>query len=167
MGQQFDRIDKGSAFLCKVFVLIASIMMTALMLIVCVDLALRYFLNAPLVWATEVTEILLLYITFLGASQVFRDNGHVVIDVFIVMGSETHKKILTIFSTALVGIVSGFLIYYGFLTTHSLYIRGIFNPTILETPIALIVIIIPIGCIPLLLEVLVKGRKALNRKRKE
>jgi C4-dicarboxylate transporter, DctQ subunit len=167
MEERFGWMEKGSAFLCKVFVLIACLMMAALMIIVCVDLALRYFLNSPLVWATEVTEILLLYITFLGAAQVFKDNSHVVIDIFLVMGSERRRRILGIFSTALVGLVSGILVYYGFLTTYNHYVRGVFNPTILETPIALIIMIIPIGCIPLLLEVLVKGRKTLLQERQK
>jgi C4-dicarboxylate transporter, DctQ subunit len=166
-GKRFIWIEKGSAALCKAFVLIASLMMAALMLIVCADLGLRYFYNAPMIWATEVTEILLLYITFLGAAQVFRDNSHVVIDIFLNIGSERRKRILSFFSTVLVGIVSVILIYYGFITTYNHYVRGVFNPTILETPIALIIIIIPVGCIPLFLEVLVKGRKAFLKKIEE
>jgi hypothetical protein len=41
--------------------------------------------------------------------------------------------------------------------------RGVFNPTIIETPIALITLIIPIGCIPLFLEALLKLRRTLSR----
>jgi hypothetical protein len=47
--------------------------------------------------------------------------------------------------------------------TYDHYKRGVFNPTIIETPIALIIAIIPIGSIPLLLEVLVKGWKLLRK----
>lgn len=147
----------------KVFVFLASLMMSALVVIVCVDLTLRYFLNAPLLWGTEVTEILLLYITFLGAAWVFKEDSHVVIDVFTGKATGNRKKILTLFSYLLIGIVSIVLIYYGFFTTFDHYKRGVFNPTIIETPIALIIIIIPIGSIPLLLEVLVKGWKVLKK----
>ena len=44
----------------KILVFIASLMMAGLMVIVCIDLTLRYFFNSPLLWGTEVTEILLL-----------------------------------------------------------------------------------------------------------
>ncbi len=137
-------------------------MMAALMVIVCVDLTLRYFFNAPLLWGTEVTEILLLYITFLGAAWVFKEDSHVVIDVFIGKTTGNRRKMLTLFSYLLIGVVSAVLIYYGFFTTYDHYQRGVFNPTIIETPMALIIAIIPIGCIPLLLEVLVKGWKLLR-----
>ena len=147
----------------KIFVFFASLMMAALVIIVCVDLTLRYFFNAPLLWGTEVTEILLLYITFLGAAWVFKEDAHVVIDVFTGKATGNRRKILTLFSYLLIGIVSVVLIYYGFFTTFDHYRRGVFNPTIIETPIALIIVIIPIGSIPLFLEVLVKGWKVLRR----
>ena len=76
----FHWLDKVSSGTNKVFIFIASLMMAGLMIIVCVDLTLRYVFNSPLIWGTEVTEILLLYITLLGAAQVFREDSHVVID---------------------------------------------------------------------------------------
>jgi TRAP-type C4-dicarboxylate transport system permease small subunit len=110
-------------------------------------------------WGTEVTEILLLYITFFGMAWVFRENGHVVIDVFTSQISGRNKKILNGISYFLVGIVSVVLIYYGFYTAFDHFKRGVFNPTVIETPIALIIIVIPIGSLPLFLEVLLKIRK--------
>jgi len=148
----------------KVFVFFACLMMAALVIIVCLDLTLRYFFNAPLLWGTEVTEIFLLYITFLGAAWVFKEDSHVVIDVFIGKATGRKKKGLTLFSYLLTGIVSLVLIYYGFVTTYDHYNRGVFNPTIIETPIAIIIAIIPIGSIPLFLEVVVKGWKLLSTK---
>jgi len=158
----FHWLDKVSAGTNKVFIFVASLMMAGLMIIVCVDLTLRYAFNSPLIWGTEVTEILLLYITFLGAAQVFRESAHVVIDIFLVFGSARRRKILGLISCTLVGIVAALLIYYGFSATYNHYVRGVFNPTIIETPIALIILIIPVGCVPLFLEVLLKLRKLVR-----
>jgi TRAP-type C4-dicarboxylate transport system permease small subunit len=162
MDRFFECIEKIVSVICKVFLFIASLMMAALVVIVCIDLALRYFLNAPLLWGTEVTEILLLYITFLGAAWVLKEDGHVVVDVLIGQSRGRTKKILMAFSYFFIIIVSGILVYYGFQATYDHYRRGVFNPTILETPIALIIVVIPIGSIPLFLEVLVKGWKLLR-----
>ena len=159
----FESLEKAVIGMNKVFVFLASLMMAALVLIVCVDLTLRYFFNSPLLWGTEVTEVFLLYITFLGTAWVFKEDSHVVIDVFIGKATGNRKKILTLFSYLLIGVVSAVLIYYGFLTTYDHYRRGVFNPTIIETPIAWIIVIIPIGSIPLFLEVLVKGWKLLKQ----
>lgn len=159
----FKTLEKMISAICKAFVFVASLMMTGLVVIVCIDLTLRYFFNAPLLWGTEVTEILLLYITFLGTAWVFKEDGHVVVDVFVSHIRARRKKVLMFFAYSLVALVSLVLIYYGFFTTYDHYRRGVFNPTILETPIALIIIIIPIGCTPLFLEVLVKGWKLLKQ----
>jgi len=159
----FEGIEKGVVGLNKVLVFIASVMMAGLVIVVCIDLALRYFFNSPLLWGTEVTEILLLYITFLGMAWVFREDGHVVIDVFTSKAVGRKKKILDGSSYFLVGIVSTVLIYYGFYTTYDHYVRGVYNPSIIETPISLIIIVIPVGSVPLFLEVLVKGWKLLKK----
>ncbi|MEW6376956.1 MAG: TRAP transporter small permease subunit, partial [Thermodesulfobacteriota bacterium] len=136
----FGSIEKVVVSFNKVLVFLASIMMAGLVVIVCVDLTLRYFFKSPLLWGTEVTEILLLYITFLGMAWVFKEDGHVVIDVFTSKVSGRKKKTLMGVSYFLVGIISAVLIYYGFYTTYDHFIRGVFNPTIIETPIALIII---------------------------
>jgi len=147
----------------KVLVFTASLMMAGLMIIVCVDLTLRYFFNSPLLWGTEVTEILLLYITFLGMAWVFREDGHVVIDVFTSQIAGKKKKILNGVSYFLVGIVAAVLVYYGFYTVYDHFRRGVFNPTVIETPIWLIIVVIPVGSVPLFLEVLIKVWKLLKQ----
>ena len=147
----------------KVLVFTASLMMAGLMIIVCVDLTLRYFFNSPLLWGTEVTEILLLYITFLGMAWVFREDGHVVIDVFTSQVAGKKKKILNGVSYFLVGIVAAVLVYYGFYTVYDHFRRGVFNPTVIETPIWLIIVVIPVGSVPLFLEVLIKVWKLLGK----
>ncbi len=164
MERFFRSLDRAVIGINKVFVFLASVMMAGLVVVVCIDLALRYFFNAPLLWGTEVTEILLLYITFLGMAWVFREDGHVVIDVFTSKAAGRKKTALTGVSYLLIGIVAAVLIYYGFSTTWDHYARHIFNPTVIETPIALIILVIPLGSVPLLLEVLVKGWKLLSNK---
>jgi C4-dicarboxylate transporter DctQ subunit len=162
IGRFFRNLGVIVSIINKVFMSFASLMMAGLMVVVCIDMALRYFFSSPLIWGTEVTEILLLYITFLGAAWVLHEDAHVVIDVIINHVEEKKRKWLNVISYFLIGIVSVILIYYGFLTTYDHYTRGVFNPTILETPIALIIVIIPVGAIPLFLEVLLKGWSLLR-----
>lgn len=163
LNRFFGNLEKVVGAINGVFVFIASLMMCGLIVITCADIFMRYFFRSPFVWATEVIEILLLQITFLGAAWVLREDGHVVIDVLLVKVNERKKKFLQIFSYILIAIVGGTLIYYGFTTTYSHYVRGIFNPTAIETPIWLIIIIIPIGSIPLFLEVFIKLWKMLKK----
>jgi TRAP-type C4-dicarboxylate transport system permease small subunit len=110
-----------------------------------------------------VTEIFLLYITFLGTAWVFRDDGHVVVDVLLYNLMPGSKKIFEIQNNIIVGIISFVLVYYGTLTTLDHFMRGARNPTILETPIALVTGVIPVGAAVLLLEVVIKLRKLLAK----
>ena len=57
----------------------------------------------------------------------------------------------------------GVFFLFGAVTTIDHMQRGVRNPTILETPIALVIVIIPIGGAILFLEVLVKIRKTLKK----
>jgi TRAP-type C4-dicarboxylate transport system permease small subunit len=159
----FENLEKAVIGINKVFVLIASLMMGGLVVIVCSDNFLRYFLRSPLVWSNEVTEILLLDITFLGTAWVFKENAHVVIDVFTAKAEEKTKKVLNFISYILIAIVCWVLIYYGFLTAYEHYVRGVYNPTAIETPISLIIVVIPLGSIPLLFEVILKGWKLFKK----
>jgi C4-dicarboxylate transporter DctQ subunit len=157
-------VENAVVSMNKVLVFMASVMMAGLMITVCADLTLRYFFNSPLLWGTEVTEILLLYITFLGMAWVFREDGHVVIDVFTNKAIGRKKKVLNGISYFLVGIVSAVLVYYGFYAAYDHYKRGVFNPTVIETPIWLIILVIPVGSVPLLLEILLKFWKLSSTK---
>jgi C4-dicarboxylate transporter DctQ subunit len=159
----FESLERIVGWMNNVFVFLASAMMIGLVVIVCSDNFLRYFLNSPLVWGTEVTELLLLYITYLGTAWVFRQDGHVVIDVFTHQLDKRKRKMADFISYIVVAIVGWVLIYYGFSATYSYYKRGIYNPTAIETPIWLIIIVIPLGSIPLFLEVFVKGWKLFKK----
>jgi TRAP-type C4-dicarboxylate transport system permease small subunit len=142
----------------KFFVFIACLMYVGTILLINFDLFMRFVFRSPIAGLTEVTEIFLLYMTFLGTAWLYKDDGHVVVDILLynLVSNSNSKKILILQNHIIVGIISVILVYYGFLTTFDHLMRGAYNPTILETPIALVTAIIPIGSLVLLLEVLVK-----------
>jgi C4-dicarboxylate transporter, DctQ subunit len=142
----------------KVFVAIACLMYVGTILLINFDLFMRFAFRSPIAGLTEVTEIFLLYMTFLGTAWLYKDDGHVVVDLLLynLVANSNTKKILIMQTHIIVGIISAILVYYGTLTTFDHFMRGSYNPTILETPIALVTAVIPIGSFILLLEVLVK-----------
>jgi TRAP-type C4-dicarboxylate transport system permease small subunit len=131
-------------------------MLIGLMFTTDLDLFLRYVFRSPIVGMTEITELLLLYITFLGTAWVFREDAHVVIDILLYNLYERSKKVMMIVRNIFMTLICSVLIYFGSLTTYDNYIRDVRNPTVLEMPIALATVIIPVGGFVLLLEVLVK-----------
>jgi TRAP-type C4-dicarboxylate transport system permease small subunit len=164
MGSQFfESLEKGLAAVNKVCAAIGAILVLGLMVCVNTDLFLRFFFRSPVVGMTEITEIFLLYITFLGTSWVYQQDGHVVVDLLLYELYEKSRRVLILVNHVFVGLIALILVYFGTLTTVDHLQRGIRNPTILETPIALVIAIIPVGSAILLLEVVIKIRKTLKK----
>jgi C4-dicarboxylate transporter DctQ subunit len=146
----------------KIFVFVASIMFVALMFMVDSDLTARYFYQ-PIPGMTEITEIFLLYITFLGMAWVFKDDAHVVVDIVIGNLLPATKRLFGYANYFCVALTAFVLTWYGFTTTFDVFRRGVRNPTILETPLFYIIVVIPLGSLVLFLQVLVKAWKLYKR----
>lgn len=158
MKASIEFLEFTLAKINKFFVFIACLMYVGIIVLINFDLFMRFAFRAPIAGLTEVTEIFLLYMTFLGTAWLYKDDGHVVVDLLLynLVSHTSSKKVLILQNHIIVGIISAILVYYGVLTTFDHFMRGSYNPTILETPIALVIAIIPISSFILLLEVLVK-----------
>jgi len=138
-----DRMLEGMAFL-------AGCTLIFIMLAVCSDVILRTFFKMPQIWVTEVIEVLLLYITFLGTAWLLREKGHVQVDIIISRLSRRTVAVLD-FVGSLIGVfVSLVLTFFGTSVTLDYYHRGMYTPSAMEIPVYIILIIIPIGSLLLL-----------------
>ncbi len=111
----------------------------------CIDVILRYVFNRPIHWMLEVTEYIMLYIPFLGAALVLKEDGHIRIDIFISHFSEKMRGWLNIITSLVGGLVMLTYTVFGGLVTLDYYKRGIPSLESLKTPMFLILMIIPIG----------------------
>lgn len=146
----FDHVVNGMIFL-------AGLILVFIMLSVCLEVILRYFLNRPQVWVTEVTEVLLLYITFLGTTWLLRQEGHVKVDILLNRLKPRILALLGIFSSAIGILVSITLTVSGFQLTWDYVQRGIYTPTAMEIPVWIIIVIIPVGSLMLLVQFIRRG----------
>jgi TRAP-type C4-dicarboxylate transport system permease small subunit len=161
-SQIFLNLKKALSVVNGIFIFIASIMLIGLMFTTDLDLFLRYVFRSPIVGMTEITELLLLYITFLGTAWVFREDAHVVVDIVLSSLYGRSTKILKVVTNIFMILICFVFIYFGTLSTYDNFTRDVRNPTVLEMPIALATVIIPIGAFVLLLEVLVKFWEILH-----
>jgi len=164
MDRFFESLDAVVIRINKVFVFIGALLLVGLMVCVNLDLFMRFVFRSPIIGMNEITELFLLYITFLGTAWVYRDDAHVVVDVLLYNLVEGRKKdVLILQNHIIVGVISLILVYYGTSATIDHLVRNVRNPTILETPIALAIGIIPVGAFVLLLEVILKGWRLLRK----
>jgi TRAP-type C4-dicarboxylate transport system permease small subunit len=144
-GNIFDRV-------LSLLMAIACIILAFVALSVCLEVILRYFFNRPQIWVIEFSEYALLYITFLGAAWVLKSGGHVTVDMAFALMSDKGRAVCSMASYMICFLVSTVLLVYGTRVTWGYYVRGLYNPTVLEIPTSAILIVIPIGGLTLLLQ---------------
>jgi C4-dicarboxylate transporter, DctQ subunit len=111
----------------------------------CIDVLLRYVFNRPIGWMLEVTEYAMLYIPFLGAALVLKEDGHIRIDLVITFLSERLRGWLNVATSFVGGMVMGTYTWFGAQVTLDYFRRGVPSLESLKTPMFLILMIIPIG----------------------
>ena len=107
----FDRTVSYLAFVAAVLIIFA-------MLSVGAEIVMRYFLNRPMIWVMEVTEITLLLITFLGTAWLLRREGHVKVDIVLSHLNPRAQALLGIISSIIGIIVCMVLVWNGTLVSY-------------------------------------------------
>jgi TRAP-type C4-dicarboxylate transport system permease small subunit len=83
------------------------------MLVVCADVFLRYFFNRPMFWVLESTQFALVFITFLGAAWVLKNDGHVRMDIVISRFSQRTQDRINIVTSILCAVACLVVTWYG------------------------------------------------------
>ena len=143
----FDRI-------IGILAAIAGVVVIFTMLVVTSDVSLRFLFNAPIIWAPEITEICLLFITFLSIAWLLKEDGHVRVDIVLARVSQSTQAILCLISAIIGIVVSVFLIWQGILVSLQYTREGLSDPTVLELPKGPLLAIIPLGSFLLLIQFL-------------
>ena len=143
----FDRVIDFLVFLACLLLMFAVVM-------VGLDVALRYFFGRPIIWAVEITEYSLLYIAFLGAAWLLKKEGHVRVDVVLNLLNPRNQTLVNIITSILGAMVCLVIAWYGAEITWDHFVRGVPSIQLLHTPRFLILMIIPIGSFLLFIQFL-------------
>ncbi|MBP1926643.1 TRAP-type C4-dicarboxylate transport system permease small subunit [Sedimentibacter acidaminivorans] len=129
-----DFVDK---ICCKLIITILAMMvLTTSLQIVC-----RVFFSA-LSWSEELTRYLLVYLTFFGASSVYKRNGHISVLVMQQLLSPKLQKFASIFVIILCGAFFSIATMYGM---KYMGLQGSQLSAALRIPMKYVYMSIPIG----------------------
>ena len=148
------------------FAFIASILIIFVMVMVSIDVILRYFFNAPIMGVLEISEYMMLYIPMLGAAWLLRSRGHVNIDIVIGFFDSKNQSILNFITYTICAVTCAFIAYWGGVTTWDQYQRGILDIKAIEIPKFTFLISIPIGFFLLFIEFLRNAYGYLKKSKK-
>jgi len=137
--------------ICDAMFFLASFFMIAIMVIIFLEVFLRYVMGSPTIWALDVTRYILVYLTFLGASNILRTDDHIIIDVVIERLSPEIRRILNIVTSILGAIACLTVFLFSFATTWEHFRSGVLVVDPIEIPKYIPLAIIPIGTLFLFL----------------
>lgn len=110
MGRIFDRI-------ITIGVVLSSVLLIFIMLSISFDIILRYTLNQPLEWAVEISEYILVGMTFFATAWVLKRDGHVKMDQLFNHLSPRTQTILNVITSILSAMACLIIVWYGILVT--------------------------------------------------
>ena len=155
----FDRI-------IEILVVFAGILLISMMVIVCLEVVLRYFFGRPTSWAVEISSIILLYIPFLVAAWVLRREGHVKMDLVLSHLDPKSQSLVNIITSIFIGaIICLLLTWYGVAVTWDHYQAGYVTATVLRLPKWPILAVIPVGSFLLFIQFLRRTYNYLTNRR--
>ena len=119
---------------------------------VCTELFMRNFLNRPQIWSVEVTEYSMLYITFLGAAWLLREEGHVSLDILDVFLKPRARALLNSATSILGVLVCLVLVVFGTYSTWLHYEKGLRTFSAMELLKWPFLAVIPLGSLLLVIQ---------------
>lgn len=83
MSQLGQTLERAWDSLLNGLAHVAGLLVVTVTFSVLYEVAARYFFNSPTIWAVDLTEYSLVYITFLGTPWVLRDHAHTRVELVV------------------------------------------------------------------------------------
>ncbi len=134
----FDRLNRCLAAIgCALMVLIT--------LAICTEIVTRKLFNITNPWLVELSEIVLLYVTFLGAAWVLGNDKHVTLDVLLNLLSENNQRRMHVALSILGAVACFVLTWFGVVVALDQFHNDIREPTIMAPLTFWITSVVPFG----------------------
>jgi TRAP-type C4-dicarboxylate transport system permease small subunit len=140
----------------------AGIGVLTMMVLVTVDVVGRKWFNTPLIFATEVTGYLMVFVTFLAVSYALAEGSHIRIEFIIELVNPRGRTILMLIATILGIIYTSVLLYSTSQVAWESYELKYFSEASTRLPLFPFQIVMPIGCLLLLFQLIVEMVKNLQ-----
>lgn len=152
--------------LLNVMAAIGAVILVLMAFWISYEVVMRYFLNSPTIWATDLSEYGLLYATFLAAPWLVREGGHVQVDILLSRIAAARRLQLGVVTSLVAAIASAIFLWQGIEATWDTFVRGQYMARAWSIPRWTVLVIIPFGSFFLVVEWLravVRSARAANQ----
>lgn len=147
-------LEKLFTWTVNAFAVVAGLLLMAVMLATVFKVGLRGVAGRGVIGIDQLSGTAMIYMTFLGAVWVLRNNGHVTVDLLLSAVSTMTKRRLIVLNSIIGAVVCFALSYYGYIAVETTIRRGTLVVQELEIPRAVGLIPIPLGTLLLGVEFL-------------
>ncbi|HHW38647.1 MAG TPA: TRAP transporter small permease [Bacillales bacterium] len=153
-------------FLDKIEEVIAGMLFIAGVLVSLYGVFMRYVMNSPVSWVTEIYEFLLVWAIFLGFGMALKDNRHISVELVYDLLPKSLKRI---FATVANVIGGGYSIYLAYSSIELITLSREQGITTIDVgiPIWITYLVLPIGMGLLGLYFFIKAYRAARGDKKE
>lgn len=131
-------------FILRLFTTMAGVILILLTVVISAGIIMRYYFKAPIRGLVELSEYSMLWITFLVAAWVLKDDAHIKMDVVLNMLRPKVRVVLNIITSILGTVTALGLMWYSGKAVLDLYKTGFYQPVVFEIPKAYVMAIIPV-----------------------
>jgi TRAP-type C4-dicarboxylate transport system permease small subunit len=147
-----NRIDNFIGTMERVLSVTAAVMLLLIMLLVAVDVALRYFVRAPLGWSYDlISHYLMVGLFFFSLSTTLQHEEHVRVDVLLKHFPVPMRHFAELVTYAFASVVFALIVYITFTKALQSFQANEVSPGLVPWPAWLSIALVPIGCGVLLL----------------
>ena len=158
------KVGKVIDVLEDVMAAIAALLLLVMMVATVTKVVGRTLFNHGILGIDQLSGTMMVYVAFLGAAWVLRNEGHITIDILTSNLSEKRQRTLGIFSSIIGAIACFSVAYFATVATGLSIRRGVMVAAELEIPRAINLWVIPFGCIVLGIEFIRRAERAFRRR---
>ncbi|MGI9256809.1 MAG: TRAP transporter small permease [Salinispira sp.] len=140
MGKTKERI--GQLLLGNFEVILSSVFLSVTILVVILNVILRYVFNGGLFWVEEVATTCFIWSVFIGAASAYRKKLHIGIDIIVNKLPENMQAGIAVIINALMVIINGYVCYLSIVFTS---LNSQKRTPVLDIPSAFVNVSITLG----------------------
>ena len=141
--------------------LILIFLLSAMSVIVFLNVVMRYVTEASIPWSEEVSRHMMIWLTFLGSGLVLRSGGHIAIDNLQNALSTRNARLLRVIVFLLMVFFFGILFYYGCIYVSRTMMQ---TTAATEIPFGYVYLAMPVGLALMLVHLFLIARNWILRR---
>jgi TRAP-type C4-dicarboxylate transport system permease small subunit len=148
-------LRRVEATICLAIKVVLGVLLSAMIMLVFMNVIFRYFLNNAIAWSEEISRFMMIWVSFLGANIAFVKNEHLGLDLLVRALPKKAAQALVVVADLLVLFAISFIVLGGTSLAQQTLESGWTSPAT-ETPYGLIYLVVPFSGILLFFQGLIK-----------